>query len=71
MEITNNQGVILCPNCIITSLVQKLAHDIHFIHLFVVIIAVVYARVSSSRNWFLTTTPDGIDTNNLDNLPSC
>ncbi len=33
--------------------------------------ALVYARVSSSGNWFLTTTPDGIDANNLDNLPSC
>ena len=33
--------------------------------------AVVHTRVSSSRNWFLTTTPDGIGANNLDNLPSC
>ena len=33
--------------------------------------AAVYVRVSSSGNWFLTTTPDGIGANNLDNLPSC
>ena len=33
--------------------------------------AAVYVRVSSSGNWFLTTAPDGIGANNLDNLPSC
>ena len=51
-------------------IVQKLAHDIHFTHLFVVI-KQQFTQELVRLEIVLTTTPDGIDTNNLDNLPSC